>query len=162
MEGLGRFEKNPSPSLPFSRKGVLCFGMRRMVVLLLVKEGAGRRFKFEMDLLCEIVFLFYYVNTLLIVLMFQGDERSTDLFQTILKLESVEECEKFFRDLMSISEIEAVVERWEVVKLVEQGMPYRKISEQTGASTATITRIAHWLKHGMGGYRQALDRKNLT
>lgn len=90
--------------------------------------------------------------------MFQPDDRSTALFQTILKLESVEECERFFRDLMTISEIEAITERWEVVKLIDQGIPYRKISEQTGASTATITRIAHWLKHGMGGYRMMLDR----
>lgn len=90
--------------------------------------------------------------------MFTPTDHSTALFETILKLETREECEKFFRDLMTISELEAISERWEVVQLVDQGIPYRKISEQTGASTATITRIAHWLKHGMGGYRLMLER----
>jgi uncharacterized protein YerC len=46
-----------------------------------------------------------------------------------------------------------------VVKLLDQGLPYQEISRQTGASTTTVTRVAHWLRHGEGGYRTALDRR---
>lgn len=87
------------------------------------------------------------------------DNRSLwELFEVITLLENVEECAGFFRDLCTISELEAMSERWAVAKLIEEGMPYRRISEVTGASTTTITRIAHWLKYGEGGYRAMLDR----
>jgi uncharacterized protein YerC len=46
-----------------------------------------------------------------------------------------------------------------VAKLVERGLPYQEISRQTGASTTTVTRVAHWLRYGEGGYRQALERR---
>ena len=49
-------------------------------------------------------------------------------------------------------------ERLQVVKQVESKIPYRKIAENTGASTATITRVAHWFHHGMGGYKLVLER----
>ena len=45
-----------------------------------------------------------------------------------------------------------------VAKLLEEGLPYLEIAERTGASTTTVTRVAHWLRHGEGGYRLALDR----
>jgi TrpR-related protein YerC/YecD len=48
--------------------------------------------------------------------------------------------------------------RWEVAQLLERGLPYLEIAERTGASTTTVTRVAHWLRHGEGGYRSALDR----
>jgi len=48
--------------------------------------------------------------------------------------------------------------RWQVARLLEQGLPYLEIAERTGASTTTVTRVAHWLRHGEGGYRRALDR----
>jgi len=91
--------------------------------------------------------------------MLNAPFQSTDLFKTILNLESIDECEKFFRDLMTISELEAISERWEIAKLINEGISYRKISEQTGASTATVTRVAQWLNHGMGGYRMMLEKK---
>jgi len=81
-----------------------------------------------------------------------------ELFEVIALLHGGEECAKFFRDLCTIGELEAMAERWEVAKLIEERMPYRRISEVTGASTTTITRIAHWLKHGEGGYRLMLNR----
>ena len=80
------------------------------------------------------------------------------LYETILKLESVNECKKFFRDLCTLSEINEMVERFKVVKMVNEGVPYRDISKKVGSSTATITRIAHWLHHGKGGYKLALER----
>ncbi len=81
-----------------------------------------------------------------------------ELFGAIQSLESKEETERFFRDLCTLSELEAMAHRWEVARLLEQGLPYLEIAERTGASTTTVTRVAHWLRHGEGGYRQALDR----
>ena len=80
------------------------------------------------------------------------------LFDAILSLESRRELEAFLRDLCTLSELEAMAHRWEVARLVEQGLPYLEIAERTGASTTTVTRVAHWLRHGEGGYRTALDR----
>ena len=83
----------------------------------------------------------------------------TELFETIARLESPEEAERFLRDLCTIAELEAMAHRWEVVRLLEQGLPYVEIAQRTGASTTTVTRVAHWLRHGEGGYRLALDRE---
>ncbi len=83
---------------------------------------------------------------------------SDDLFRAILALETVDECERFFRDLCTLSELRALTERWQVVRLLQEGRSYRAISEQTGVSTATVTRVAYWLRQGEGGYRTALDR----
>ncbi|MGH3014916.1 MAG: YerC/YecD family TrpR-related protein, partial [Gaiellaceae bacterium] len=70
-----------------------------------------------------------------------------------------DEVERFLRDLCTLSELQAMAHRWEVAKLVEQGLPYQEISRQTGASTTTVTRVAHWLRYGEGGYRLALERR---
>lgn len=90
-----------------------------------------------------------------------NDWRTDDaqaLFDAILRLESREEAERFFRDLCTINEIRDMAQRWAVARLLDAGMHYAQISRQTGASTATITRIASWLNHGEGGYREALQR----
>src|SRR5712691_6657601 len=81
-----------------------------------------------------------------------------ELFDAMLSLESRAELERFLRDLCTLSELEAMAHRWQVARLVERGLPYLEISERTGASTTTVTRVAHWLRHGEGGYRLALDR----
>ena len=82
-----------------------------------------------------------------------------DLFKTIVHLESVQEAERFFRDLCTIPELETLAARWEVAKLLDQGVHYAEIAQRTGASTATITRINTWRRYGMGGYRLLLDRR---
>jgi TrpR-related protein YerC/YecD len=82
-----------------------------------------------------------------------------DLFEALTSLEGTDEVERFLRDLCTLSELEAMAHRWEVVKLLDQGLPYQEIARQTGASTTTVTRVAHWLRHGEGGYRTALDRR---
>jgi TrpR-related protein YerC/YecD len=86
------------------------------------------------------------------------DPRVKELFEVIVHLEDPEECARFFRDLCTLTELKAMAERWQVVQLVSEDIPYREISERTGASTATITRIARWLKYGEGGYRFMLER----
>ena len=81
-----------------------------------------------------------------------------ELFDAMLSLESRAELERFLRDLCTLSELEAMAHRWQVARLVERGLPYLEISERTGASTTTVTRVAHWLRHGEDGYRLLLDR----
>ena len=80
------------------------------------------------------------------------------LLRAIALLRNGDEAAHFFRDLCTASELEAMAERWRVVQLIEKQIPYREISRQTGASTATVTRVAHWLKRGEGGYRMMLKR----
>jgi len=89
------------------------------------------------------------------------DWRTADveaLFDAILALETREDAERFIRDLCTLSEIHDMAQRWAVVRMLDEGLHYAQISQRTGASTATITRIAQWLKHGEGGYRAALER----
>ena len=81
------------------------------------------------------------------------------LFQAILGLESVDEAADFFRDLCTLRELEDMSQRWAVVRLLDRGHSYREISDLTGASTATITRINQWFTRGTGGYRKALERQ---
>jgi TrpR-related protein YerC/YecD len=81
-----------------------------------------------------------------------------ELFDAILSLQTRAETESFFRDLCTLSELEAMAHRWEVARLVDQGLPYLEIAKRTGASTTTVTRVAHWLHHGEDGYRSVLDR----
>ena len=85
-------------------------------------------------------------------------EELESLFAAILRLETAEEAEAFFRDLCTLGELRDLAQRWAVVRMLEAGMHYAEISRQTGASTATITRINSWLTHGEGGYRLMLDR----
>jgi TrpR-related protein YerC/YecD len=71
---------------------------------------------------------------------------------------SEDEARRVLRDLCTLSELEAMAHRWQVAQLLEQGLPYLEISKRTHASTTTVTRVAHWLRHGEGGYRLLLDR----
>ena len=86
------------------------------------------------------------------------EESLQELLDAILRLRTREEAERFFRDLCTRSELEALAHRWQVVRLLDQGLHYGEIRDRTGASTTTVTRVAHWLRHGEGGYRLALDR----
>jgi len=76
----------------------------------------------------------------------------------VLTLRTEEEAAAFFRDLCTLRELTDLSHRWAVVRLLDQGHPYRQIAEEASASTATITRINQWLQHGSGGYRLVLDR----
>jgi TrpR-related protein YerC/YecD len=80
------------------------------------------------------------------------------LFDAVLALRTEDEAAAFLRDLCTLRELNDLSHRWAVVRLLDQGHPYRQIAEETGASTATITRINQWLQHGSGGYRLVLDR----
>ena len=80
------------------------------------------------------------------------------LFEAVVRLETRDEAARFLRDLCTLGELHDLAQRWAVVRLLDQGLHYAEISQRTGASTATITRIAHWLNHGEGGYRAMLDK----
>lgn len=80
------------------------------------------------------------------------------LLDAILRLETTEEAERFFRDLCTLKELHDMAQRWAVARLLHAGMHYAEISRTTGASTATITRIASWLNHGEGGYQAMLNK----
>ena len=81
-----------------------------------------------------------------------------DLYRAILKLETPEECYRFFVDLCTVSELKAMEQRFEVAKLLNQGLIYNEILEQTGASSATISRVNRSLNYGMDSYRTVLSR----
>jgi TrpR-related protein YerC/YecD len=82
----------------------------------------------------------------------------SELLRALRSLKTAEELAAFLRDLCTLSELEAMAHRWQVARLVDEGLPYLEIADRTGASTATVTRVAHWLHHGEGGYRLALDK----
>jgi TrpR-related protein YerC/YecD len=80
------------------------------------------------------------------------------LLDAFLALKDRREAARFVRDLCTLGEIHDMAQRWAVVRLLDDGLHYAEISKRTGASTATITRIASWLHHGEGGYPLALER----
>lgn len=81
-----------------------------------------------------------------------------ELFDAILSLRSREECYRFFEDLCSVSELQAMAQRLEVARMLAEDITYIDIARLTGASTATISRINRCLKYGAEGYRIALER----
>lgn len=86
------------------------------------------------------------------------DDRTTLLFKAMMCLESVEEYYRFFEDLCTIAEIDALSERLQVALMLDQGLTYAEISKRTGTSSATISRVKRFLHYGADGYRLALDR----
>jgi TrpR-related protein YerC/YecD len=80
------------------------------------------------------------------------------LYRAILSLESEAECSRFFDDLCTPAELEALIDRWMVVPLLQDGLPYRRIHDLTGVSVTTIGRVARFLQGGSGGYRTVLER----
>ena len=80
------------------------------------------------------------------------------LMECILSLKTPEECEAFFLDLCTMSELSAMVQRLEVAQLLRPDMVYNALVAKTGASSATISRVARCLNYGTGGYSLALER----
>lgn len=84
---------------------------------------------------------------------------STDrLFQTILNLETIEECYAYFEDICTIKEIQDMSQRLDTAILLSEGLSYQKITEQVNVSTATIGRVSKCLNYGSGGYERAIAR----
>ena len=81
-----------------------------------------------------------------------------ELAAALISLRTADEAQRFLRDLCTLPELEALTHRWATVRLLEEGVPYLEIAERVPTSTATVTRVAQWLRHGTGGYRIALER----
>ncbi len=80
------------------------------------------------------------------------------LFELVLMLQDEEECYRFFEDICTISEVQAIAQRLEVAKLLRSGITYQEIAQRLGASTATISRVNRSLSYGSGGYQILLER----
>ncbi len=80
------------------------------------------------------------------------------LFQAILKLENIDECYKFFEDLCTVQELKALAQRLQVAKMLSENKVYSDIVSETGASTATISRVNRSLHYGCDGYSVVFDR----
>ncbi len=90
-----------------------------------------------------------------------SDEDADALLDAIVSCSDRDEAERLLRDLCTRRELEEMASRWAVVRQLAAGRSYRAIHEATGVSTATITRINDWLRHGTGGYRETLERLGL-
>ena len=84
------------------------------------------------------------------------------MYRAIMTLKTEEECYRFFQDLCTISELRSMEQRFEVAKLLSEGMIYTDILDKTGASSATISRVNRSLLGGTGGYEEVLDRLKET
>ena len=80
------------------------------------------------------------------------------LFQTILNLESIDECYEYFADICTIKEVQDMAQRLDAAILLNQGLSYQKIIEQIEVSSATIGRVSKCLNYGSGGYRNAINK----
>jgi len=87
-------------------------------------------------------------------------EEVNHLIDALLCLETKEEYHKFFEDLFTIQELLSVSQRFEVASMLDKNKTYLEISEKTGASTATISRVNRCLGYGAGGYEIVFDRLN--
>ena len=81
-----------------------------------------------------------------------------ELIAALLRFDDADDAARFLRDLCTLGELHDLAQRWAVARRLAAGEHYAAISRETGASTATITRIASWLNHGEGGYRAAIAR----
>ena len=86
------------------------------------------------------------------------DLEEKKLFEAILCIENFEECQQFFHDLCTPTEIEEFSSRWLIARLLTQKKPYRQIANETGVSTTTISRVARFIKYGNNGYKTILKR----
>lgn len=88
------------------------------------------------------------------------DNKTKQLFNAILALQTENECRRFLRDLLTEAEIKEFANRWRVTQMLDQRIPYEDITRETNMSSTTIARINKWLTNGMGGYKLMLKRVN--
>lgn len=83
----------------------------------------------------------------------------TELFEEILKLETVEECERFFDDLCTINELDAMLQRIKAAKMLLDDKTFQEVTKETKISSATLARVSKCIKYGDGGYKEILEKK---
>ena len=84
--------------------------------------------------------------------------RCDDMYRAILTLKTVDECKQFFDDLCTVTELQAMEQRYQVAQYLDAGLIYNDILEKTGASSATISRVNRCLTYGAGGYQLILGK----
>ncbi len=84
--------------------------------------------------------------------------KTKQLYKAILNLQTENECQKFFRDLLTEAEIKEFSNRWRVAQMLNEKVAYELITQETGMSSTTIARTNKWLTDGMGGYKLMLKR----
>lgn len=86
--------------------------------------------------------------------------RLNELVRCLSVIDNADDMRRFLTDLCTVAELDAMGQRLQVAALVDEGVSYQEISKLTGASTSTVTRVAHWLRYGEGGYRVVLAGKS--
>ncbi|KKQ01891.1 MAG: TrpR like protein, YerC/YecD [Candidatus Roizmanbacteria bacterium GW2011_GWA2_36_23] len=86
------------------------------------------------------------------------NEKEKVLARSFLKLKNEQQVMNYLRDLLTLQEIEEFANRLEIARLLEKGESYISIATKTHVSTTTVTRVAHWLNRGCGGYKKALHK----
>jgi TrpR-related protein YerC/YecD len=89
----------------------------------------------------------------------QGNDAVAGLAKAMVRLRTPAQMQAFLEDLCTPAELEAMTDRWKVVPLLLEGMPYREIHDRTGVSVTTIGRVARTLDRGAGGYAAAIKRR---
>ena len=91
-----------------------------------------------------------------------NSELTDTLYRAILSLESIEECRSFFEDICTVKELQDISQRLKVAQMLKDGSSYQEVSRETGASTATISRVNKCLVYGNGGYDTVIARLGET
>jgi TrpR-related protein YerC/YecD len=86
-------------------------------------------------------------------------DATREMAAAVASLRDSDEALRFLRDLCTVNELRSMAERWQVARLLDEGVSYHDISRRTGASSATISRVNQWLRYGRDGYRLVLDRR---
>ena len=87
-----------------------------------------------------------------------NNEREKLLIKVLTLLKTESEVSALLRDMLTPAEIEEFANRITIVKLLNEGLPYLEIAKEVGTSTTTVTRVAHWLYNGCGGYQSILKK----
>ena len=91
--------------------------------------------------------------------MIKTDKKATEKFyKAVMSFDSEADCRDFFDDIFTIQEMQAIAQRFEVACLISEGKSYVEINGITGASTATICRVAKCINYGNGGYKKAIEK----
>ena len=85
-------------------------------------------------------------------------QRINNFYKALLTLRTPEECDKFFEDICTVKELQDISQRFEVAMMLDRGKVYTEIAAETGASTATISRVNRCYNYGSGGYKLAIER----
>ena len=90
----------------------------------------------------------------------KSSQEVDELFDAILSLKTREECYRFFEDALTVREVVDIAQRLKAAKMLRDGKSYTEVCNETGMSTATISRVSKALERGPGGYRLVIERMN--